>query len=775
MSKLPTSHWFYRLIWTADSHVSTAVYEARAILRSWGSGYSSWLYRWFHFSGVKRVLVALIDESITLSVAAVIALVAFALPTFDGNGDIWNRDRQFAMTFTDAEGKVLGKRGISQNDSISIDEFPPVLIKAVLATEDARFYDHFGVDVIGTLRALVHNSRGGSKQGGSSITQQVVKNLLLTPEKTYQRKINEALLSLWVEERLTKNEILKLYLDRSYLGGGNYGVEAASQFYFGKSVRDINLPESAILAGLFKAPTQYAPHANLEASRARADVVLYRMLDSGMITQGELLQAKREPANIVQQDSFTGPDWFLDWAKQNTLDILERQGLKSDYVIEVKTTIDRRLQDASQAILNDVVDNIGPKSSFDQAASITMALDGSVKSIVGGRNYEDSQFNRAVTARRQVGSAFKPFVYLTALEHGYTPKTIVVDGPVCVVNWCVHNFNAESFGSVPLSVALIHSINTVAVKLMLEVGRKNVEATAHRLGVAGPIDQYPTMAIGTSALTLMDMTTAYATIAAGGKLAKPYAVMEIRRPNGDLLYSHAVNENDTPQVDPANKIAELVSMMHQVVMQGTATRAKLDYAPVAGKTGTNANFRDAWFIGFSAHNVTGVWVGNDDNSSMDSTKLNAVTGGHVPAPAWKRIMDVAEFGLKPAGIPGVPMDASWKPPLTMLNDTVLAGTIGGAAMGPTISTVAPAVPDSEVTTPMLDDAEVADAQSRDVLNGMLDLFQGGAAPNASVVAADQQHIAPAHRAQIGVVPLRPTHIAKPAPRSIFELIFGKNQ
>ena len=784
MSKLPTRHWLYRFVWTADSRVSTAVYETYATLRSWGSSYSSWLYRWFKLTGLKRILIDLIDDGITVLIAVVFALLAFALPPFDTSGDIWNRGRQFAMTFTDSDGKILGKRGISQNDSIPIEEIPPILIKAVLATEDARFFDHFGVDVIGTLRALIHNTRGGSKQGGSSITQQVVKNIFLTPEKSLQRKVNEAFLSHWVEERRTKNEILKIYLDRSYLGGGNWGVEAASQFYFGKSVRDINLPEAAILAGLFKAPTSYAPHANLEAARARSNVVLYRMLDAGFITQGELLQAKRAPAQIVQQDTLSSPNWYLDWAYLNTQEIMERQGLKGEYVVEVKTTIDPRLQNASQAILNDVVDNIGPKSSFNQASSITMAPDGAVRSIVGGRDYEESQFNRAVQARRQVGSSFKPFVYLTALEHGYTPKTIVEDGPVCVGNWCVHNFNAESFGSVPLWQALTHSINTIAVKLMVEVGRKNVEATAHRLGLTGQIDQYPTMAIGTSALTLLDMTTGYASIASGGKLAKPYAVLEIRRPNGDLLYSHAANEKDAPQVDPADKVAELISMMHQVVMQGTATRAKLDYEPVAGKTGTNANFRDAWFLGFSAHNVTGVWVGNDDNSSMDSTKENAVTGGRVPGPAWKRIMDVAEFGLKPAGLPGVPMDASWKPALTALTDPVLTGAVAGTVAGPAAPT-SPVV-DSEVTTSLAGDGEQADAQSRDVLNGMLDLFQGEVTPTAAAApsaAATEQNrsFQPRKTAQPqpspspAPVPHR-VATAKPQPqRTLFDLIFGKNQ
>jgi len=729
---------------------------------------------------VNKVIFGLFAAGLNFSIAALLGLLVFALPPFDSTGDIWNRNRSYAMTFTDADGRILGKRGISQNDSIPMEDIPPVLIKAVLATEDARFYDHFGVDLIGTLRALVSNTRaGGSKQGGSSITQQVVKNLFLTPEKTIKRKVNEAFLSLWVEERLTKNEILKLYLDRAYLGGGNYGVEAASQFYFGKSVRDINLSEAVTLAGLFKAPTQYAPHTNLEASRARSNVVLYRMLDAGFITQGELLQAKRAPSVIVQQDILSSPNWYLDWAYESTKEVMDRQNLKSEFVVEVKTTIDRRLQDASQAIINDVVDTIGPKSSFEQSSSVTMAPDGAVRAIVGGRNYEDSQFNRATLARRQVGSSWKPFVYLTALERGYTPQTKVEDSQVCVGNWCVHNFNAESFGTTTLSNALVHSINTIAVKLMVETGRKNVEATARRLGITGPIDQYPTMAIGTSALTLMDMTTGYASIASGGKLAKPYAVVEIRRPNGDLLYSHAANEKETAQVAPANKVADLIGMMHQVVMQGTATRAKLDYAPVAGKTGTNANFRDAWFIGFSAHNVTGVWVGNDDNSSMDSTKENAVTGGRVPAVAWKRIMDVAEFGLKPAGLPGVALDASWKPPQTVLTDPVLMGkNIVGAvvAAGPPVPPSLVAAADAEANAKVADDGEQADAQSRDVLNGMLDLFQGGAAP-----AAPAPSVAAAEPKVTQVVRKAPA-IQRPAPqpkppqaRTLFDLIFGKSQ
>jgi penicillin-binding protein 1A len=707
VKNLPTRNRLYRMIWTGDAYVSSTLFEVWDGIKRGASAYSSFLYRWFRISGPKRVVIDLADDFFTFGVVAAFAILAYAVPPFDGAGDVWNRDRQYAMTFTDADGNIIGQRGIKQNDAVPLDEIPPVLIKAVLATEDARFYDHFGVDVIGTARAVWSNIRhNGVKQGGSSITQQVAKNLFLSPEKSIKRKVSEAFLSLWIESHRSKDEILKLYLDRSYMGGGNYGVEAASQFYFGKSVRDINLSEAAVLAGLFKAPTQYAPHKNTEASRIRTNVVLYRMLDAGYITQGQLLQAKRAPAVIVEQSIASNPNWFLDYAYQDALDVLERQGLKSDYVIEVKTTINSKLQEASQAVLNDVVDTQGPVGNFSQAASITMSPDGAVRAIVGGREYGDSQFNRAVSAKRQVGSSFKPFVYLTALENGYTRDTIVRDESACVGNWCVRNYNAESFGSVPLWNALAHSINTVAVNLMKDVGRKNVEATAHRVGITGDIDPYPTMSIGTSSLTLLDIATGYATFAAGGKLAHAYAVLEIHKPNGELIYSHAANETDTPQVDPYDKVAELNSMMHDVVMSGTATRAQLGYAPVAGKTGTNANYRDAWFLGFSAHNVTGVWVGNDDNTSMNGSKANAVTGGRVAAPAWKRIMDVAELGLTPEGLPGVPMNDSYKPVAASLPEVV-----------PQVDEVVNALDDRVIS------ADSPDENANDVLNGMLNLFQ----------------------------------------------------
>jgi penicillin-binding protein 1A len=767
VKNLPTRNAFYRWIWTADSFVSTALFETWDLMKRAGSAYSSFLYRWFRISGPKRILIDLIDDFVTFGVLIAFGLLAYALPPFSGTGDIWNRGREYAVTFTDSDGNIIGQRGIKQNDAIPLDEIPLALIKAVLATEDARFYDHFGVDVIGTLRAIIRNARAnGVKQGGSSITQQVAKNLFLSPEKTIRRKVNEAFLSMWIEARLSKNEILKLYLDRSYMGGGNYGVEAASQFYFGKSVRDIDLSESVVLAGLFKAPTQYAPHKNPEASKVRSQVVLFRMLDAGFINQGELLQARRAPAQIVEQNITSNPNWFLDYAYQDTLDVMAKQGLKSDYVVEVKTTINTKLQDASQAILNDVVDNQGPAGNFTQASSITMAPDGAVRAVVGGREYGESQFNRAITAKRQVGSSFKPFVYLTALENGYTRDTKVQDGTACVGNWCVHNYNGESFGTVPLWEALAHSINTIAVKLMIEVGRKQVEATAHRVGLTGYIDPYPTMSIGTSSLTLIDMATGYATFAAGGKLAHPYAVLEIHKPNGELLYSHAANEKDAEQVDPYDKVAELNSMMHDVVMSGTATRAQLGYAPVAGKTGTNASYRDAWFFGFSAHNVTGVWVGNDDNTSMSSSKENAVTGGRVPAPAWKRIMDVAETGLKPEGLPGVPLDGSYTPP----------------AANPEVPAVA--VPETPLVLPAVDEVTAAadltvepNQEATSVLNGMLNLFDNTAdvaPPVATPVIVRPRPVSIPRKPQRNTLVLPKANLSAKKKPNFFDRMFGNS-
>ena len=654
MAKLPSNNIIYRFFWAFDSYVSSGVFETWDWLKRSGSAYSSFLYR-FRIAGLRRIFVDLLDDFATFGTVAAFCLLAYALPPSSGTEDWWNNRRAYAVTFTDVNGEIIGRRGIRQDDAISLEDIPSQMIKAVLATEDARFFDHFGVDIIGTLRAIVHNARSsGGKQGGSSLTQQVAKNLFLSPERTIRRKVHEAFLSLWIEARISKQEILKLYLDRSYMGGGNYGIEAASQYYFGKSVRDVNLSEAAMLAGLFKAPTKYAPSANIEAARARANVVLYRMLDSGFITQGELLQARREPAQVIVQTNVDSPDWYLDWAYKDTLAILDQQKLTSDFVIEVKTTIDMKLQTASQKILNDVIDTQGTDYNFSQAASVTMTPEGALKAIVGGRNYEDSQFNRATSAMRQSGSAFKPFVYLAALLKGYTPSSTVVDGPVSIGNWSPKNYTDKYAGRVTLTSALAHSYNSVPVKLMIDIGRPAIIKTAHDMGIQGELETWAPMVLGTSALTLIDLTRGYSTFAAGGKASTPYTVLEIRRPNGDVIYNRQKFAVAPVQVAPEEKIAELNSMLREVVKNGTARKADLGFAPQGGKTGTNQSYRDAWYIGFTAHNVTGVWVGNDDFTPMEK-----VTGGLIPAPTWKRIMDVAEAGLAPTSLAGIPLDETY--------------------------------------------------------------------------------------------------------------------
>jgi penicillin-binding protein 1A len=654
LAKSPKKSSYVTMMWL-DSYVSSAVYEILDVLRRAASAYSSFVYR-FKLSGPKRVVIDLLDDMATFGTVFCFGLLAFALPPFSGTGDVWNKGRDYAITFTDDNGEIIGRRGIRQDDAIPLEDIPPHVIKAVLATEDARFYQHFGVDVLGTFRAIIQNARANDVvQGGSSITQQVAKNLFLSPKRTIQRKVHEAFLSLWIEARLSKDEILKLYLDRSYLGGGNYGVEAAAQYYFGKSIRDVNLSEAAMLAGLFKAPSKYAPHVSMDQARARANVVLYRMLDAGFITQGQLVQARREPADLVNSPALASPDWFLDKAYADTLALIEAKHITGDYVIEVKTTINAKLQEAAQRIIDKELDTEGPQYHATQAAVVTMSTEGAIKAIVGGRDYENSQFNRATDAMRQPGSSFKPFVYLTALLNGYTPESIVLDGPVSVGGWAPRNYTGKYGGRVSLTTALAKSYNSVPVRLSMDFGRPKIIETARKVGLKAELETWPPMVLGTSAMTLFDITTAYGTFATGGVVLKPYSVLEIRRPNGDVIYDRAKEpQEEVVHVVPEEKIAELNHMMNAVVESGTGRRALLGFTPQAGKTGTNQSYRDAWFIGFTAHYVTGVWYGNDD-----FTPMNKVTGGLVPAATWHDVMLWAEQPQVGTALPGVPMEQKY--------------------------------------------------------------------------------------------------------------------
>ena len=764
VSKLPPRQSLSGKLWRADSAVSTAVFETWDFLKRTHSAYQSFLTR-FRLRGPKRLVVDLLDDAVTFGVMACFVVLAYALPPFSGTGDVWNRGREYAVTFTDANGEIIGRRGIRQDDAIALSDIPPHMIKAVLATEDARFFDHFGVDVIGTLRAIIQNARANDVvQGGSSLTQQVAKNLFLSPERTIRRKVHEAFLSLWIEARLSKEEILKLYLDRSYMGGGAYGIEAASQFYFGKSVRDVTLPEAAMLAGLFKAPTKYAPHQNIELARARANTVLYRMLDSGFITQGELLEARRQPAVAIEQKIADSPNWFLDWAYRDTLALIDKTGLTGDYVLEVKTTINLPLQTAAQNIVNEELALNSEQYHVNQGAAVVMAPDGAVRALVGGKDYEASQFNRATDALRQSGSSFKPFVYMAALLNGYTPDDTVVDGPVSVGNWAPRNYTGKYAGRTTLTNALAHSYNSIPVKLMIDIGRTAIINTAHLAGIQGQLETWAPMVLGTSALSLIDLTTGYVSFASGGYAAKPYSVLEIRRSNGDLLYAR---DNDTAadgprhRVFPEEKVAELNSMMAAVVKSGTGRKADLGFAPQAGKTGTNQGYRDAWYIGFTGHYVTGVWLGNDD-----FTPMKEVTGGLLPAPIWRRIMVEAERGLTPVSLAGVPYDDTY---------TIAAADQPSAAAQAAISDEAAQAQGANTPPQQAEDVN-------NVLNGMFDLFEKtptAAATAAAATAATAAAAKPKTAARQQPLVLPKANVDQPETRRqrprIFDQIFGNTQ
>src|SRR6187401_2927612 len=431
----------------------------------------------FYVGRWKRwVFIEPLSEAATIGLGGLIVMLALAVPAFrETADDDWLKKSDLAVSFLDRYGNPIGSRGIKHNDSIPLEDFPDNLIKATLATEDRRFYDHFGIDIAGTARALVTNAQaGGVRQGGSSISQQLAKNLFLNNERTIERKVKEAFLAIWLETRLTKNEILKLYLDRAYMGGGTFGVDGAAQYYFNKSARDVNLAESAMLAGLFKAPTKYAPHINLPAARARANVVLDNLVEANMMTEGQVFGARRHPATPVDRRDDRAPNYYLDWAFDEMKKLVDTfPKSMTERVFVVRTALDTGLQNNADAAVESSLRQYGQEYHAKQAAAVLMDVDGAVRAMVGGRDYGASQFNRATDAMRQPGSSFKPYVYAAALMHGMKPTSIVVDGPVCIGNWCPHNYGNGYSGSMTLLMALTKSINTIAVKLSISIGNGN--------------------------------------------------------------------------------------------------------------------------------------------------------------------------------------------------------------------------------------------------------------------------------------------------------------
>ncbi len=402
-----------------DAWIDSSLFRAGRVIAGRFEAVSHFMRR-FRVSGVTRAVVEVLGEGLTLGAGGAVLMLAFAIPSFQATNSDWQSRGDLAVTFLDRYGNEIGKRGINQSDAVPLEEMPDYLVKAVLATEDRRFYDHFGIDVPGTLRALVENLRANAVvQGGSSLSQQLAKNLFLSNQRTLERKIKEAFLALWLESHYTKNEILKLYLDRAYMGGGTFGVEAAAEFYFGKSVKDINLAEAAMLAGLFKAPTRFAPHINLPAARARANEVLTNMVQAGFMTEGQVIGARRHPADVIEHGNDTNsPDYFLDWAFQEVKDFGDFQ----DRVLVVRTTVDMGIQNTADTAIDNTLRQFGTSYRVTQGATVVVSTDGAVRAMVGGRDYGESQFNRATDALRQPGSSFKPFVYATAMMNGFTPQ-----------------------------------------------------------------------------------------------------------------------------------------------------------------------------------------------------------------------------------------------------------------------------------------------------------------------------------------------------------------
>jgi penicillin-binding protein 1A len=539
------------------------------------------------------------------------------------------------------DGSVLAARGEMAGANVALKDLPPYLPQAFIAIEDRRFYSHYGVDPWGILRAAVTNVlHRGVSQGGSTLTQQLAKNLFLTQERTLQRKLQEAELALWLERKHSKAEILELYLNRVYFGSGAYGIEAAAQRYFGKSAKHVTIAESAMLAGLVKSPSRLAPNRNPEGAEKRAETVLAAMADAKFITEAQAQASIGHPSYNVKPVGAGTVNYVADWIGE-VLDDLVGQ---IDQDITVETSIDPKLQSIAEA---SVIDELAAKSvkfNVSQGALVAMTPDGAVRAMVGGRNYAESQYNRAVTAKRQPGSSFKPFVYLTAIEAGLTPDTIRQDAPLNIKGWKPENYEHQYLGSVTLTQALSMSLNTVAIRLGLEVGPASVVRTAHRLGIASKLEANASIALGTSEVSLTELVGAYVPFANGGQGITPHVVLKIRTAAGKILYAHASDQLGQV-IDPRN-VAMMNTMMQETLISGTAHKAELPGWMAAGKTGTSQDFRDAWFIGYTSNLVTGVWLGNDDNSPTKKA-----TGGGLPVEIWSRFMKAAHQGVPVAALP----------------------------------------------------------------------------------------------------------------------------
>lgn len=537
--------------------------------------------------------------------------------------------------------KLIANRGATGGEALTLKQMSPYIPKAVIAIEDRRFYEHFGIDPIGLARAFVTNIMSHSVvQGGSTLTQQLAKNLFLTPQRTIGRKVQEVLLALWLEHKLTKDQILDMYLNRMYFGSGAYGVEAASRRYFNKPASQVTLSEAALLAGLLKAPSRLSPARDPKAAEARARVVLMEMHEQGMITDKEYKKADSQPAKRAPAYWDGSQQYVADTVMEKLPDLIGE--VRSDIVVQ--TTVDLNLQDVGENAIRALIKSDGKKRHVSQGALVSIDGSGAIRAMVGGYDYAHSQYDRATEAMRQPGSAFKPFVYLAALEQGRTPSSIRNDAPVKIGNWTPDNYGSEYFGPVTLTTALAKSLNSVAAQLAMEVGPKTVVATAHRLGITSELKANASIALGTSEVTPLELTAAYVPFANGGYKPNIHLIKRITTTSGKVLYSY--NDQNVPRVIGPRILGEMNYMMSHVITEGTGRHANFGW-PAGGKTGTSQDFRDAWFVGYTSNLTTGVWFGNDDGSPT-----KRVTGGTLPAMAWKTFMEAAHKGVPVAQLPG---------------------------------------------------------------------------------------------------------------------------
>ncbi|MDA8870714.1 PBP1A family penicillin-binding protein [Rhizobiaceae bacterium] len=566
-----------------------------------------------------------------IGVACIVAFYAVQLPS----ADTWAvPERPPNLRILASDGSHLANRGVTGGGKLRLEEMSPHIPQAVIAIEDRRFHSHFGFDPIGFTRAMVRNLMAGrAKEGGSTITQQLAKNLFLSAERNMGRKVQELVLAGWLEAKFTKAEILELYLNRVYFGSGATGVDAAARRYFGKSARDVTVGEAAMLAGLLKAPSRDNPARDPKAARARAQTVIAGMQREGFVEPGAVDLEQARPGDNARHFR-SGPEHYIADAVARDVDALIGPA-HADLV--VRTTIDRFALAAAQQTLTDALDGPGAKANATQAALVSLAPDGAIRAMIGGRDYAISQFDRATQARRQPGSAFKPFVYLTALEDGMTPNTIRTDAPVQIGAWMPRNHDGKFRGDVTMRDAFAASLNTVSVDLTRELSPRRVAATAARLGIVSPMEPNVSLALGTSDTTLLELAGAYVPFANGGLAVTPHLIVTIHDSSGRLLYERAPSADR--RVVSGAALYGMVDMLSATVSSGTGRAARLGSRPVGGKTGTTQKFRDALFVGTTAQLVTAIWFGNDDGASMKS-----VSGGGLPAQTFATYMKAALTG-----------------------------------------------------------------------------------------------------------------------------------